>query len=446
MAGTSRWVEARKSPRSISPGWAGRSFWMMSCRRPRYSSTSPATLTKSSTANVSARAGAPSQTRPSTWPVRSASTSDRNSPLLRSRKGSSCFWRTRKKPVTRSPGRRSETKTPLSEAVFAMAGSHSLFMCGIPIYHPQGAQGVPPAGPALGLVQLHRHGAGVLVLQRPAAVAITFGLDQLKRLGQPFVRRGASAAQVFEPAQYVVVPPARKGEACPGGVDDLTGRAPPQQAALQQVFLTAQAGLPDLGAVPASQLIFEQGFQHADGGVERRACRAVGGLTVPAAVGQLLAQQAPDNTLDVLAKVGAAGGHLPIDARLHLTREEGRAIKFPAPPYAVQVPASPAHVVADQAHRTPGLVTGRIEAQFAHQREDVHGGVPAAVPRRAGPGPVGPLQGQQPSAHPLGGHPCPLSGDLLRGRTGQVAHRLPADGRVRIKQPLDRGPICYWWL
>ena len=58
------------------------------------------------------------------------------------------------------------------------------------------------------------------------------------------------------------------------------------------------------------------------------------------------------------------------------------------------------------------------------------------VPRRASPRPVGPLQGEQPCAHALGGDPRALGRDLLRGRTDQVSHHLPADRRVRIKQPL----------
>ena len=57
------------------------------------------------------------------------------------------------------------------------------------------------------------------------------------------------------------------------------------------------------------------------------------------------------------------------------------------------------------------------------------------VPRRASPRPVGPLEGEQPSARALGGDPRALGRDLVRGRTDQVSHHLPADRRVRIKQP-----------
>lgn len=65
------------------------------------------------------------------------------------------------------------------------------------------------------------------------------------------------------------------------------------------------------------------------------------------------------------------------------------------------------------------------------------------VPRRAAPGPAGPLQGAQPRAPARGGDPCPLGRDILLGCTRQVAQHLPADRRVRtrIKQPLDDGAV-----
>jgi hypothetical protein len=46
------------------------------------------------------------------------------------------------------------------------------------------------------------------------------------------------------------------------------------------------------------------------------------------------------------------------------------------------------------------------------------------------------LEGEQPRARALGGDPCALGRNLLSGRIGQVTHHLPADRRVRIKQPL----------
>ena len=125
--------------------------------------------------------------------------------------------------------------------------------------------------------------------------------------------------------------------------------------------------------------------------------------------------------LDILAKVRAARRHLPVDARLDLAREEGIADKVLALPRAVPIPAPPPHAVANQAHRAPRRVARGIEAHLAQQRQNVHRGVPAVVPRRAGPRPIGPLEGEQLRAHALGGHPRALSRDRLRWRADQVA-------------------------
>ena len=128
--------------------------------------------------------------------------------------------------------------------------------------------------------------------------SVALRLDQLDRLGHALVGRDAGSAQVLESPQHVVVPPGREGEARPGGVDDLTGRPPPEETALEEVLLPAEAGLRHLRPAPAGQFVLEQGFQHADRGVERRPRRAVRRLAVPAAVGQLLAEQPVDDPLD----------------------------------------------------------------------------------------------------------------------------------------------------
>ena len=56
----------------------------------------------------------------------------------------------------------------------------------------------------------------------------------------------------------------------------------------------------------------------------------------------------------------------------------------------------------------------------------------AAPPHR----PSVPWRASSCAADALGGDPRALGRDLLRGRIGQVSHHLPADRRVRIKQPL----------
>jgi hypothetical protein len=68
------------------------------------------------------------------------------------------------------------------------------------VQHAQGAKGDPAARPALALVGLDRHGAWVPDLERPPAVAVALGRDQVDRLGRALVGRDAGAAQVLEPS------------------------------------------------------------------------------------------------------------------------------------------------------------------------------------------------------------------------------------------------------
>ena len=65
----------------------------------------------------------------------------------------------------------------------AANGRAVLVLRGILVEHPQGAQGVPPARPAIALVHLERHLAGVLGLERPPAVGVALGRDQVDCLG-----------------------------------------------------------------------------------------------------------------------------------------------------------------------------------------------------------------------------------------------------------------------
>jgi hypothetical protein len=57
-------------------------------------------------------------------------------------------------------------------------------------------EGVPPARPALALVDLNRHLAGVPHLERPPAVAVALGLKQADRLSHPFVGRDAKLKDI----------------------------------------------------------------------------------------------------------------------------------------------------------------------------------------------------------------------------------------------------------
>src|SRR5207245_3323802 len=105
-----------------------------------------------------------------------------------------------------------------------------------PAKHSQRAQGVPAAGPAFAFVHVELeiadprvdHFALVRVLERPSALGVTLGADQVDGLGHTRIGRHARRAQVVEPAQRVVVPAGREREQGEGRIDQLAGREPAQ--------------------------------------------------------------------------------------------------------------------------------------------------------------------------------------------------------------------------
>src|SRR5438093_384390 len=126
--------------------------------------------------------------------------------------------------------------------------------------------------------------------------------------------------------------------------DHLTGRQPPVKPALEEVLLPPEAGGRHLRDRLARPFVLEQGLQHADGGVERRARRALLCFAVPAAIGQLFAEQPIDEAANVLPEVSADRRHLTVDAGLHLAGEEGVRVALR------RTGSLPRHVVADEAY------------------------------------------------------------------------------------------------
>src|SRR5690606_18733637 len=217
------------------------------------------------------------------------------------------------------------------------------------------------------------------------------------------------AAQILEPAQHVVVPPRREGEVRPRGperrirpqlpvvLDRLTRRSPPEQTALQQELLAALPRSRQRRRESEALLVFEQRLEHADRRVEGRSRRSVLRLAVPAAIRQLLAEQAIEDALHILTEIRADRGDLTVDARLDLTVEEPMAVALR------RAAALPRHIVADKVHRAACLIGGRIDAEIAQQHERMHGGIPAAVPCRAAPPAIRALEGEDVRTDALGG-------------------------------------------
>lgn len=144
------------------------------------------------------------------------------------------------------------------------------------------------------------------VLQQPSAVRLPLVADQLDGA---IIRRVARPAEVAQATQHVIVPARRPGELQPPLGRHLPGGPAPEQLPDQQVLLPAAAGRGHRHRSPR-QLVVEQTLQHPDRRVERGHPRAVLGLAVPAAVAELLGEQATPSTCSEM-KVDVATGGVP---------------------------------------------------------------------------------------------------------------------------------------
>src|SRR5258707_310155 len=273
------------------------------------------------------------------------------------------------------------------------------------------------------------------VLERPTPVFVALLPHQIDRLGHALVGRDAGAPQVVQSPQDVVVPargernlgPRRFDSGLAVRSDDLSGRSRSEQAALEEVLLSAKASASDVGPRTLRRLVFQQSFQHTDRRVERGSLTARG-VAVPAAVAQLLLKQTVGETIACLAEIRADPKHPPVDAGLDLAFEERRVAEL------LPTGAAVAHVVDGRSHP----IARRVDTEISQQLERVLGGDPGArYERRAAPMAVRSLKVQQPSPPTLGGHTRSLTRNGRVRLGDQVAHDLPPNRRIRIEQPLD---------
>jgi len=127
-------------------------------------------------------------------------------------------------------------------------------------------------------------------VERPAPVlvaALNHGFDSVTDAAVGF---DSCIPQIIESAQDVVVPKRREREAEPAFVDDFAGSKRAEHAAIEQIVFGPLAGLSDGRRFAPCSFVFEQSFEHADGGMERKSAD-FGCFAVPAAIFELLAQE-----------------------------------------------------------------------------------------------------------------------------------------------------------
>lgn len=104
----------------------------------------------------------------------------------------------------------------------------------------------------------------------PAAVLVAACDDDLDGLLDAAVRLDAGFPQIIEPAQDVVVPKRGEGKAEPTQVNDFASSKGAEHTALEKIIFGSFASPGDGGRFAARAFIFEQPFEHTDGGMERR--------------------------------------------------------------------------------------------------------------------------------------------------------------------------------
>ena len=143
---------------------------------------------------------------------------------------------------------------------------------------------------------------------------------------------------------------------------------------------------------------------------ERRHRRASLDLAVPAAVRELLTEQALDERRHVDAEVRAGRDDVAVDARLDLALEES-VVR----PRRFEPGIPPGDVLADEADGALGLFALGIEAEVSQQLQDVERVRVVLRPCQATPLAVLRLKREQPGTPALGRDPRSFGGDESAG-------------------------------
>jgi hypothetical protein len=274
-------------------------------------------------------------------------------------------------------------------------------------------------------------------VQRPAPILVTALHHDFDGITDAAVGFDSRISQIIESAQDVVVPKRREREAQPAFVDHFAGSKRAEHAALKQIVFGPLASLGDGRRFAPRSFVFEQSFEHADGGMERRAptwgpfrrqerpCFAV-----PAAIFELLAQELPGQRLVRLLEIRADAEDSAVDAGLCFAAKVGPVVEW-----------LKHQALLNAVDHFASLLAGGVETEVLQDDETVECN---KVPLR----PATPVAGRRLAAEKLGSpaFACdarPLGCNRAGSFTGEVPHDLPTDGRVRIEKPFNvRGPWC----
>jgi hypothetical protein len=105
-------------------------------------------------------------------------------------------------------------------------------------------------------------------IERPAPVLVSASNHDLDGFTDAAIGPGARIPQIIESAQDVVIPECGKRKPEPAFVDHFAGSKRAEHAALDQIFFGFSACPGDRRRFASGSLVFEQPFEHTDGGVK----------------------------------------------------------------------------------------------------------------------------------------------------------------------------------
>jgi hypothetical protein len=157
------------------------------------------------------------------------------------------------------------------ETTLAVASNRVLPASVAPAEYPQRPERVPPTRLTHRLAERKGERLVVRAIEEPSTVGLPPAFDQMHGIADARVGLDIGLPEVVERTENVVMVARRKRELQECWVGDLAGAAPPEEATLKEILLAAPLGGRDFRRGPDGTFVFEQSFQHTDGGMERRA-------------------------------------------------------------------------------------------------------------------------------------------------------------------------------
>ena len=312
----------------------------------------------------------------------------------------------------------------------------------------QGTERVPPTWLAHRFAERDGERLVVRGIEEPSAVGLAAALDEVQGIHGARVGLDTGVPEVVERTEDVVVVAGREGELEERRTCDLAGREPSEKSALEQILLAAPAGGREAGhesgrsparsysSSPSStQIVVWNDERVLPGASQFQPPSSSCSLTRRRArVSSGRPNYAPTASTPPLMQGSSSPSKNGFPPGLHPKDPAGTANRRQVPATGIIVPPQ-AHL--ETCHRGLDCGVGTVDAGRAQEEHGEQGGQPDGG---VGPAPraVRPLARREFRRRALRAGRGRASAAIAAGEASvQVAHRLPAYGRVGIEKPRD---------